>query len=286
LEDVGGLLKGDFDTAQVLINDCRKNGKLPVAICAEDQSRLPDNAEELDEPDPREEAAKAIRIIQNWHSSWKPISFWEYQDYFIYMVVEKIDLKSLFSVVCEEYHVEIINAKGWSDINSRVRMAKLFRKWEKKGKICVLLYCGDRDPGGLNILDFIQEKFRQLQGATGWNPDGLIIDRFGLNKDFIKLNELTWIENLHTSSGGDLGDPKHQDNAKTYVQDYIALHGRRKCEANSLVVRPEEGRKRCLDFILKYISAEGVEQYEADMEERRAGLKIEIDRQLKRLLRN
>jgi hypothetical protein len=35
--------------------------------------------------------------------------------------------------------------------------------------------------------------------------------------------------------------------------------GGRKCEANSLVVRPSEGRKLCLEAILKYIDLDGIE---------------------------
>jgi hypothetical protein len=34
-----GLRKGDFDRAQKLIGDCRKDGSLPLDICAEDETR-------------------------------------------------------------------------------------------------------------------------------------------------------------------------------------------------------------------------------------------------------
>jgi len=42
--------------------------------------------------------------------------------------------------------------------------------------------------------------------------------RFGLNKDFIERNRLTWIDNLETSSGKRLDDNKHNDHNKPYVQ--------------------------------------------------------------------
>jgi hypothetical protein len=119
-----GLEKGDFDVAQRLINDCRKSGDLSLDICAEDEARLADNLEELDEEDPVKEANKAIITIQNWGNIYHPISFWEFQDYYIEMVVEKIDLKSLFSPICEEFHIPCTNSRGWSDINSRARMAE------------------------------------------------------------------------------------------------------------------------------------------------------------------
>ena len=44
LEEKCGLLKGDFDTAQKIINDCRKSGKLPLDICDHDDGRGADGA--------------------------------------------------------------------------------------------------------------------------------------------------------------------------------------------------------------------------------------------------
>jgi hypothetical protein len=43
-----GLKKGDFDEAQRLINDCRKDGRLPLDICCEDERRSPQNLEYID----------------------------------------------------------------------------------------------------------------------------------------------------------------------------------------------------------------------------------------------
>src|SRR5664280_1995515 len=44
-----GLNKGDFDKAQDLINDCRKSGKLPLDICAEDSTRTAEGIDEIDD---------------------------------------------------------------------------------------------------------------------------------------------------------------------------------------------------------------------------------------------
>ena len=71
--------------------------------------------------------------------------------------------------------------------------------------------------------------------------DEIISDRFGLNYNFIEANHLTWIDNLETSSGGDLASTRHPDHSKPYVQDYLARFGGRKCEANALVVTPDRG---------------------------------------------
>jgi hypothetical protein len=114
-------------------------------------------------------------------------------------------------------------------------MMRRFAAWEAKGKQCVLLYCGDHDPGGLRISEFIHSNFADLTGAVGWSPEHLIIERFGLDYDFIVAQALVWIENLETGSGKfPLNDPRHPDHFKPYVQSYLRQFGARKCEANAL----------------------------------------------------
>ena len=156
-------------------------------------------------------------------------------------MVEKIDLKSLFGPVCARFNIPITNAGGWTDLNSRAAMMRRFKRWDAVGRQCVLLYCGDHDPGGLQISGLIRSNLADLSGAVGWLPERLTIDRFGLNHDFIKEQGLTWIDNLRTAKKkppNDLADPKHPDHRKDYVQDYLRQFRPRKCEANALVTRP------------------------------------------------
>jgi hypothetical protein len=53
------LLKGDFDGAQGLINDCHKSGMLPLDIFAEDERRSADLLEKLHNTDVEEQ----VRVI-------------------------------------------------------------------------------------------------------------------------------------------------------------------------------------------------------------------------------
>jgi hypothetical protein len=161
------------------------------------------------------------------------------------MAVEKIGLFNLFEEPTDEFHVPVTNLGGWSDINSRAEIMRRFGYWERRGKQCVLLACNDHDPGGFNISDFIKSNLKDLQGAVGWSPEHLIVDRFGLNAAFIRRHRLSWIENLETASGDDLGNPRHPDHCKPYVQSYIKQFGSRKVEANAMIVRPEAGRALC-----------------------------------------
>jgi hypothetical protein len=201
-----GLRKGDFDRAQKVINQCRKNGLLPVDFTAEDGARKTEHLESLDrDTDPESHARHIVNnAIDNFIWWWEPVSFWENQEYYVEVAVEKVDLVTLFAPVCRTNKVPLTNWRGWSDINSRAAMMNRFEAREDEGKKCVLLYCGDHDPGGLNISASIRQNMDQLAEADGvdyW-PDGIEIVRFGLNYDFIQENKLSWIENLETGSGG------------------------------------------------------------------------------------
>ena len=125
------------------------------------------------------------------HKNYTPISFWDDLDVYVEVAVEKLDLRNLFEPACAEFHVPIQNFKGWSDLNARAAMMRRFAEHEAAGRRCVLLLCGDHDPGGLHITDKMRKNLADLSGAVGWTPENLIISRFGLNADFIDRHGLT-----------------------------------------------------------------------------------------------
>ena len=273
-----GLPKGDFDRAQTLITQCRKEGFLPLDIVAEDTARAFQNLEDIDETDIEDEAQSIIDYVDQAHLHYTPQSFWEDQPCYIEMLVEKVDLKSLFHPICSQYRVPIANARGWSDLNSRAAMMKRFVRWEDQGKQCVLLYCGDHDPVGLQISDSLKSNLEDLAPAVGWHPENLIVDRFGLNLDFIEQQRLTWIDNLETGSRRRLDDPRHPDHAKPFVQNYLKRFGARKVEANALVVRPNAGRELCHQAITKYVAPGSVRAYESTLRDLREQVQVEVQR--------
>jgi hypothetical protein len=218
-ENRNTITKAEIDSCQELINQCRKSGELPLNICSVDESRAFENVDYIDDTDAEDEASDIFDRIRYAHRAYNPFSFWDFQDCYIQVVVEKIDLRSLFSTECAKFHVPIANAKGWADINLRADMMQRFAYWAAKGKRCILLYCGDFDPAGLHISEYLRSNLQDLAGAVGWAPDNLTIERFGLNHEFIVENNLTWIDNLMTASGKlPLDDPRHPDHHKPYVQ--------------------------------------------------------------------
>jgi hypothetical protein len=275
LEGHGYITKGDFSDCEKFVTDCRKTGDLPLDICAEDDSRATVGLQDdPHESDPRDHAQGWIDYLrESVADHYRPFNFWDDQKVYVEVAVEKLDLRNLFETVCVEFYVPIKNLKGRSDINARAEMMRRFAEHEAAGHQCVLLLANDHDPGGLLISDTMRKNLADLSAAVGWSPDNLIIERFGLNADFIEANRLVWIDNLETSSGARLDDPRHPNHDKRYVRDYIAEFGVRKCEANALVVAPEMGRQLCRGAILRYVDADAPRRYQRRLERARRELR-------------
>lgn len=267
LENAGAITKAEFGRVETLINDARKTGALPLNICAVDETRAFECLESTDTPNLATYLEEIEWSVQWRLSSYTPLSFWHDKPVYLEMLVEKIDLKSLFEPICRKLSLPIANAKGWPDIHVRAAMMRRYKKHEATGRRCVLLYCGDHDPMGLRIAESYRAMFADIP-AVGWTPENLNIERFGINADFIAAHRLTWIDNLITGSGKDLSDHCHPDHSKPYVQAYIRQFGKRKVEANALVVAPDAARNLCRNAIEKHLGSvdAAVEEFESRLE--------------------
>lgn len=287
MEQNGIITKDQFDKAEALINRCRKRGWLPVDFVAEDGARRFDHVHQgTKEKYGRDHSDHIIDSLDDvfYCSDWYDPDWWEGEDYYLQMIVEKIDLVTLFSPVCKDYHIPIANAKGWSSISQRAEYAMRFKKAEERGLKCVLLYCGDHDPDGLRISNTIRKNLEQIKnirfsnGNTGYDSEFLEIKRFGLNYDFISDHNLTWIDNLITGSGKNLADPRHKNFNMPYLQDYMRTIGERKCEANALVTAPEEGKALCEQAITYYIGNDALERFEEKKAAERSAVQEILDK--------
>lgn len=271
VKGIGEATKADFDLLENLVNKCRKLGFLPVDFVAVEEARKFSGVEIPNDNTPFDEVKEWVEYMYDSDTYGYIPDWWDGEKYYIQMVVEKIDLKNLFSPICKKFHIPIATSKGWSSIIQRAEYAKRFKQAEDDGLICVLLYCGDHDPDGLRISEFLRKNLKDLKdvfwedGTDGYDPEDLIIDRFGLNYDFIIDNNLTWIENLITGSKGNLASPSHKNHHMSYVQDYLQSVGVRKCEANAIVKQPDKGRILCYEAIKKYLG-DAEDRFEVKMD--------------------
>jgi len=273
--------KNEFDIVEKIIDECVKAGKLPVDFVLVEDARMFSGVEVPDTETPLEYFSDYLSTTLNCWKMFTP-DWWEDEKYYIQMVVEKIDLKSLFSPICQQYHIPIATAKGWSSRYQRAEYCRRFKEAEENGLKCVLFYCGDHDPDGLRISDFLRGNINDLKdviwtdGFEGYDPQDLIIDRFGLNYDFIQANKLTSIDNLKTGAKTkdmDLSDPSHPNHKYPYVQEYLKNYGVRKWEANALVVRPEQAKQLCRDAIESYLGHDAIKRFQ----EKRKEIEAEVN---------
>ena len=267
LETKRFINKDEFDKINNLINKCRKLGYLPIDFVAEEDARKFNGVEIPNDNSVVDDFGGWLKAAKNTPEYYTP-EWWEGEEYYIQMVVEKIDLVTLFQPVCEEYHIPIANSKGWSSILQRAEYARRYKEAENKGLKCVLLYCGDHDPDGLRISEFIRNNLDDLRdvvwsnGLKGYNPKDLIIERFGLNYDFIEDNNLMWIDNLITGRKKNLASPEHRNFKMQYVQDYLNNIGEKKCEANAIVTIPNQARNLVRLVIEKYLNEDAISRFE------------------------
>ena len=240
---------------------------MPIDFVAEESAREFHNVEKPDDEGVIKKFGRYLKVARNAPEIYTP-DWWDGEDYYIQMVVEKIDLVTLFEPVCEEYHLCIANSKGWSSMLQRAEYARRFAEAEDRGLKCVLLYFGDHDPDGLRISEFIRKNLYDLKdivwddGLSGYDPSELIIERFGLNYDFIEENDLTWIDNLITGSKKNLASPTHKNYKMSYVQEYLHTIGERKCEANAIITMPGAARELVREAIEKYLGPDAKDRFE------------------------
>lgn len=266
LEQFGLITKAGFDKVENLINSCRDRGYLPIDFTAEEEARKFSGVEYPETLSPLEFIKRFLNDVLEAENYYTP-DWWKGEEYYIQMVVEKVDLKTLFEPVCRVYHIPISTAKGWSSKLQRAEYARRFQDAEEMGLACVLLYCGDFDPDGNRISDFLRKNLADLKyivwgdGTGGYDPYDLKIDRFGLNLDFIEGNNLTWIDNLITGSKKNLASPSHPNHYMNYVQNYLRDIGERKCEANALVMIPAQARQLCKEAIERYLGEDATDRF-------------------------
>lgn len=266
--------KDQFNKVEDAINRCRKLGLLPIDFVAEEPSRQFHGVEV-----PNSHKGTTMKDTVKWMlndvldgSRYYTPDWWDGENCYIQVVVEKIDLMTLFTPVCETYHAPIATSKGWSSMLQRAEYARRFAEADSRGLRCVLLYCGDHDPDGLRISEFLRSNLADLadvtweDGMPGYDPENLTIDRFGLNYELIQQHRLTWIDNLITGSGKDLGSPSHPNYQMDYAKAYRKQIGRRKCEANAIIPHPDVARNLITDAFERYLEPGAPERFAAKTE--------------------
>ncbi len=124
----------------------------------------------------------------------------EGQDVHVELWVEKDALSGVLKRVTEKYHIKLIVNKGYSSTSAMYDSYERFSEKISDGKKVVILYLGDHDPSGLDMIRDIRERSKEF-----------IINANEIQKMY---NEIDDVENLADELMDDYG---HEE--KFYVTD-------------------------------------------------------------------
>jgi hypothetical protein len=278
LEQLGKIDKGEFNAVAKAINDCRKMGEkhggLPMDIISPD----PDSSRHFKgihrAVNPKAVLEEVRNDIKEMLASLPSniTDFYNDEKYYLIMAVEKGEVLLVFGPICKEYYIPNVSFKGWSNLEIRANIAAQCKWAMEHYLIPVLLLFFDHDPKGLKIPERARKHLKDMERATGWDPDNketpMIIERFGLNKSQIDKFKLAWVPNLKTSSGKEAKRTRD-------VREYIRQFGERKCEMESLFKDDDTVRNAeqiCREAIERYYGKDAKERFRKKEEESKAKL--------------
>lgn len=126
----------------------------------------------------------------------------KYQNTYVEVWVEKDALSNIFYKVTSKYHIRLMVNRGYSSISAMHEAYKRIQYQMDQGKDCTILYFGDHDPSGLDMVRDIRERLEEF-GAE------LLTDQIALNMDQVrKYNPPT--------NPAKIKDPR----AKWYIKEY------------------------------------------------------------------
>jgi hypothetical protein len=83
---------------------------------------------------------------------------WQDQDYYVELYCEKQALESVLKPIADKYHIFFGYNKGYSSASTMYDLAKRIQEQINEGKKCKVLYLGDHDPSGLDMVRDVRKR--------------------------------------------------------------------------------------------------------------------------------
>ncbi len=126
---------------------------------------------------------------------------WADQKEYVEVWVEKDALSGVLLPITNEYHVHLLVNRGYSSISAMHDSAIRFRRAERDGKKCHLLYIGDLDPSGEDMVRDIDTRLKEFFAVV-------TVEKIALNRDQVDAYQLP-------PNPAKLSDPR----AKNYITE-------------------------------------------------------------------
>ena len=108
---------------------------------------------------------------------------WDGQKHYLEVMVEKEALAGVLEDVAVKYHVSLSANKGYTSASAMHDVAGRMRYQTNRGIKCHILYLGDHDPSGMDMVRDIKDRLSQFWAFPK-------VERIALNMDQIREHDL------------------------------------------------------------------------------------------------
>jgi hypothetical protein len=107
---------------------------------------------------------------------------WKDQEYYVELYCEKQAMESILKPIADKYHIYFGYNKGYSSASTMYDLAQRIKEQINNDKKCVILYLGDHDPSGLDMVRDIRERISEFltEGDESVEPN-FTIEPLALN---------------------------------------------------------------------------------------------------------
>ena len=134
-----------------LLTDARYCG-LADWDAIEDRIRIPHRHSEFDD---------VLDLVKAAKNSYR-LDRWEDQEYYVELFTEKDAISSVLKPIADEWHIYLNVNRGYSSATAMYDASRRFIEAGTADKECVLLYLGDHDPSGLDMVRDVQSRLREF----------------------------------------------------------------------------------------------------------------------------
>jgi len=171
---------------------------------------------------------------------------WSDQNNYVEVWVEKDALSGVLEPITHEYHVHLLVNRGYSSISAMHDSAKRFLYAENQSKDCHLLYFGDHDPSGEDMVRDIIKRLQEFRASVE-------VEKIALTREQVDENHLP---------------PNPAKTTDPRARGYIEQHGDESWELDALP--PKVLNELLRDALENLVDRERydsqIEQEEADKE--------------------
>ena len=207
----------------VFLTDCRYGGYIDWDAI-EDRGRTPER---------RAQWETVQSLIDSAIASYR-LPRWKDQEYYVELYCEKEAMESVLRPIADKYHIYFGYNKGYSSASTIHEVAERVYKQIQNKKTVTVLYLGDHDPSGLDMVRDIEERIMEF--VFHWWAGGEE-DEYYLSAFKEHLEEVFSVEHvaLTTEQVKQYNPPPNPAKfTDPRANEYISVHGEISWELDSL----------------------------------------------------